>query len=145
VSCVTPNDCSFCTPTSFFNSGTAKCVCKFDYNVTIEDARQNANSENSNITINIRNFDFTGDFENRNSNEVDCRDILSIQSNDHGSYSNAFFGPVSCFVSDSSKDGEDQNGNDFTESVSTIKITDISSALIGPYLNKKFSLVINAD
>jgi len=62
VSCVTSLDCSFCTPTSYFNSGIYKCVCKFDYNVTIDDSRQSDNEDNSNITISIRNFNYDGDF-----------------------------------------------------------------------------------
>jgi len=145
ISCVTADDCNQCVPTSYFNSGLSRCVCKFDYKVTIDDARQTDNEHNSNITIDIRNFDYVGDYANAESGRVDCRDVFTVKSNDHNSYQAAFLEHVRCFVSEDEETGEDDNGNDFTEKQVQIRVLNISSTLLGQYISKKFSFHIKID
>jgi len=89
--------------------------------VTIDDSRQSENEDNSNITISIRNFDYVGDYVSSNSKRVDCKDVFSVESNDHNSYQARFFEDVKCFIDEDVETGEDQNGNDYRENQVEIK------------------------
>lgn len=51
--------------------------------VKLVDATGTFDDENSNITISVNNFNFTGHYTNEDTNEVRCKDILDFDVSDN--------------------------------------------------------------
>jgi len=67
--------------------------------VTVVDACQTDDEDDSRITININNFKYTGEYIDEEENSVRCKNLIAVEQNDNSkAWRILFFEETECFV-----------------------------------------------